>query len=190
MERSKLYQQIGTVIARHFGVEYSDLTGKVKRRDIIDARQFLWYFLNDSFGISAQVLASDFCASKRNVYYAIATIRDGLRTQSFYSRNNRQIENEILKSGLVSKLSETRRPRLPKVKFAKMYPEIPYPEKHGKGYTLSIVTRDFDAAGNLVYGTGVTMEIPIGCVVVCFPSNTGYDTPYSPGVPCRVYDST
>lgn len=61
------------------------------------------------------------------------------------------------------------------VKIKKLHPDavIPTYAKHGDaGMDLTAVSKEYDGYGNVVYGTGIAMEIPNGYVGLLFPRSS------------------
>jgi dUTP pyrophosphatase len=66
-----------------------------------------------------------------------------------------------------------------KVKIKKLHPEAVVP-KYAKpgdaGMDLTATSKLFDDAGNVVYGTGLAVEIPVGYVGLIFPRSSNAKT--------------
>lgn len=78
---------IENIICSVFGVETADMDGRYDMsRHITDCKHFIWYFLHYEEGISISMIAKTYHRSQRQVKYAVAKIKYGIRTQAYYSR--------------------------------------------------------------------------------------------------------
>jgi dUTP pyrophosphatase len=78
------------------------------------------------------------------------------------------------------------------VKIKKLHPNavIPSYAKAGDaGLDLTAVSKDFDEYGNVVYGTGIAVEIPAGFVGLVFPRSSIYKVELSLSNSVGVIDS-
>lgn len=82
-------------IAEHFRISRSDFYSKSQERDVTDAKHFLWYVLNTTYGLRVGIIAMAYSTSRQNVHYSITLIREGIKFQPFYEKHYHDILKEI-----------------------------------------------------------------------------------------------
>lgn len=90
-----MFENVEGVVSAHFNVTPEQIRTGGKSRDITDARHFIWYILHTTMGYNGKKIAREYKVTARNVYYSVAVIRDGIRTQPFYSKHLSDIQKEL-----------------------------------------------------------------------------------------------
>lgn len=94
--------QIEEIIIGHFRVTPEQLRSpRSETRNIADAKHFLWYMLYRVMGYPANDIAGEYRTTRRNLFYSVAQIGDGIKTQSFYANHCRDILREMKKLELI-----------------------------------------------------------------------------------------
>lgn len=83
--------------AKYFGFDESKLYSATKSGNVILAKHLLWHYLHYECGISVGKLSKSFYRSKRNVYFAVSKIKEGLKKQKYYQRIYESYKNEMEK---------------------------------------------------------------------------------------------
>lgn len=81
--------------AKYFGFEEIKLYSATKSGNVILAKHLLWHYLHYECGISVGKLSKSFYRSKRNVYFAVSKIKEGLKKQKYYQRIYEEYKNEM-----------------------------------------------------------------------------------------------
>lgn len=89
-----MFSIIEQIIANHFGIQHAELL-EGNTRPASDGRHFLWYILHSIMGYSGRTVAQRYGVTPRNVMYYSAVVRDGAKTQPFYSTNLREIQSDL-----------------------------------------------------------------------------------------------
>lgn len=89
-----MFSIIEQIIANHFGITHEELLTDACR-SASDARHFLWYVLHTILGYSSNSIGRRYSVSTRNVLFYSSMVRDGIKTQPFYSSNFRKIQSQL-----------------------------------------------------------------------------------------------
>jgi len=99
---SESWKVIEDLVCRHFNVTIEDMRGRSRVRDIVDARQFVWYIEHAILGYRGTHIAREYGVTTRNVFYASSVIREGIICQPFYAKHMEAIMRELKKFDLTA----------------------------------------------------------------------------------------
>lgn len=94
-------EKVERIVCDYFGITQEQLRGDDRSRTCSDARHFLWYTLSYVFGIKVPAIVTEYGASRRNVYYGISVVYDGVRMQSYYSDIMKAINRRMEEEGIL-----------------------------------------------------------------------------------------
>lgn len=96
------WRVVEELVCKHFGVSVDDMRGRSRVRDIVDARQFVWFIEHAILGYRGTHIAREYKVTTRNVFYASAVISNGIICQPFYAKHMQAIMRELEKFDLTA----------------------------------------------------------------------------------------
>lgn len=100
MTKEKI-EKVERIVCDYFNITPEQLRGSDRSRTCSDARHFLWYTLSYVFGMKAIAIMHEYGASRRNVYYGIEVVYDGVRMQNYYSDIMKVLNKKMEDEGLL-----------------------------------------------------------------------------------------
>lgn len=85
MERDEIIGLVESAVAEHFGIKQETIRSGGKSRAVSDSRLFLWYFLHYRWNMTSLEIAKEYGKSKRNIYYAVSFVREGIKAPAVLS---------------------------------------------------------------------------------------------------------
>lgn len=80
------YSRIEEIVCSHFGMDVDEMRSRERKsRRKTDCLHFIWYMRHFYEGVSINGLAREYSKTPRNIYFAIAKIREGIITQKWYA---------------------------------------------------------------------------------------------------------
>lgn len=92
-----MYAEVEKIVSEHFGVSIEEIQsgGRGVPRNVSDARHFTWYILYHVLGFKGKPIARRYNVTQRSILLSVATLKDGVRMQSFYANHYRQLQKQL-----------------------------------------------------------------------------------------------
>lgn len=97
-----MFGEVEKIVGDYFEVSPEEIRGKNRNMNCSDARHFVWHILHYILGYKVSFIAKVYGVTRRNVYYSITQIHEGIRMQPFYEYHYRNILKELKDSSIIN----------------------------------------------------------------------------------------
>ena len=94
-----MYREVEQIVGEYFGIDPEVIrNGKRLARE---GRRFTWYLLHYALGYKASAIAREYGVTKRNILYAVLTIKDNVQVQPQYARHLLSLQAILCEKGIL-----------------------------------------------------------------------------------------